>query len=242
MLRRLLLPELRRRLARYPAVAQVGPRQCGKTTLAQALGGAYYDLEQESERRRLDLEWADRTAGRQRIILDEAQAWPEIFARVRGAIDHDRKRHGQFLLLGSVAPALAAHATESLAGRLSTLELTPLRWSELTPTRRAPHWLRGGFPDGGILDASALPEWQRDYLDLVLRRQRRDSCPRRGGAAKEWHARVKGGCGNLLHYHLRVFDDERVRVAGAKVLVHDAPDRRVRHPWRYRPCLLRSIP
>ncbi len=170
MLKRLLLPELRRRLARYPAVALVGPRQCGKTTLAKALGGFYFDLEQESERLRLDLEWADRTAGRQRIILDEAQAWPEIFARVRGAIDHDRKRHGRFLLLGSVAPALAAHAAESLAGRLSTLELTPLRWSELTPTRRAQHWLRGGFPDGGILHASAFPEWQRDYLDLVAQR------------------------------------------------------------------------
>lgn len=170
MVNRLLLPELRRRLTRYPAVALVGPRQCGKTTLAKTLGGAYYDLEQESERLRLDLEWADRTAGRQRIILDEAQAWPDIFARVRGAIDHDRKRHGRFLLLGSVAPALAAHASESLAGRLSTLELTPLRWSELARTRRAPHWLRGGFPDGGILNAPAFPEWQRDYLALVVQR------------------------------------------------------------------------
>ena len=170
MLARHLLPELRRRLARYPAVALVGPRQCGKTTLAQSLGGAYYDLEQESERLRLDLEWAERTAGRQRIILDEAQAWPEIYARVRGAIDQDRKRVGRFLLLGSVAPALAAHASESLAGRLSTLELTPLRWSELARTRRTPHWLRGGFPDGGILNAAAFPEWQRDYLALVVQR------------------------------------------------------------------------
>jgi uncharacterized protein len=113
---------------------------------------------------------SDRVAGRQRIILDEAQAWPEIFARVRGAIDQDRKRHGRFLLLGSVAPALAAHASESLAGRLSTLELTPLLWSELARTRRTPHWLRGGFPDGGILDAPAFPEWQRDYLALVAQR------------------------------------------------------------------------
>lgn len=170
MLSRLLLPVLRRRLTRYPAVALVGPRQCGKTTLAHTLGGAYYDLEQESERLRLDLEWAERSAGRQRIILDEAQAWPEVFARVRGAIDHDRKRHGRFLLLGSVAPALAAHASESLAGRLSTLELTPLRWAELARTRRKPLWLRGGFPDGGILDATAFPQWQRDYLALLVQR------------------------------------------------------------------------
>lgn len=170
MLTRTLLPQLRRRLARYPAVALVGPRQCGKTTLAQSLGGAYYDLEQESDRLRLDLEWAKRTAGRQRIILDEAQAWPEIFARVRGAIDKDRKRNGRFLVLGSVAPALAAHASESLTGRLSTIELTPLRWSELPRTRRTSHWLRGGFPDGGILTPDEFPEWQRDYLALVVQR------------------------------------------------------------------------
>ena len=170
MLTRTLLPQLRRRLARYPAVALVGPRQCGKTTLAQSLGGAYYDLERESDRLRLDLEWAKRTAGRQRIILDEAQAWPEIFARVRGAIDKDRKRNGRFLVLGSVAPALAAHASESLTGRLSTIELTPLRWSELPRTRRTPHWLRGGFPDGGILTPDEFPEWQRHYLALVVQR------------------------------------------------------------------------
>lgn len=170
MLTRQLVPELRQRLARYPAVALVGPRQCGKTTLAQMLGGAYYDLEQEPDRLRLDLEWEERTEGRQRIILDEAQAWPEIFARVRGAIDRDRKRFGRFLLLGSVSPALAAHASESLAGRLSTIELTPLRWGELPRTRRTAHWLRGGFPDGGILDAHAFPQWQLDYLSLVVQR------------------------------------------------------------------------
>jgi hypothetical protein len=111
VLPRLLLPELRRRLTRYPAVALVGPRQCGKTTLALALGGAYYDLEQQADRLRLDLEWAERTASSACIILDEAQAWPEIFARVRGAIDQNRKRNGRFLLLGSVSPALAAQAS-----------------------------------------------------------------------------------------------------------------------------------
>jgi predicted AAA+ superfamily ATPase len=170
MLPRLLLPELRRRLTRYPAVALVGPRQCGKTTLALALGGAYYDLEQQADRLRLDLEWAERTAGSARIILDEAQAWPEIFARVRGAIDQDRKRNGRFLLLGSVSPALAAQASESLTGRLSTLELTPLRWRELPRARRAQHWLCGGFPDGGILEPVAYPEWQQDYLAQVVQR------------------------------------------------------------------------
>jgi len=170
VLPRLLLPELRRRLTRYPAVALDGPRQCGKTTLALALGDAYYDLEQQADRLRLDLEWAELTAGSARTILDEAQAWPEIFARVRGAIDQNRKRNGRFLLLGSVSPALAAQASESLTGRLSTMELTPLRWRELPRARRALHWLCGGFPDGGILEPVAYPEWQQDYLTLVVQR------------------------------------------------------------------------
>ena len=152
MLTRRVLPELRNRLAAYPAVALFGPRQCGKTTLARALGGAYYDLEQEPERLRLDLEWNERVEGRERIILDEAQAWPELFSRLRGAIDRDRKRNDRFLLLGSVAPALIAHISQSLAGRLSEVELTPFLWSELDPSHRTQRWLRGGYPDGGILD------------------------------------------------------------------------------------------
>lgn len=170
MISRLLLPELRRRLAAYPAVALLGPRQCGKTTLAQSQGGAYYDLEQQPERLRLDLEWADRLAGTERLILDEAQAWPEIFARLRGAIDQDRKRFDRFLLLGSVAPALVAHASESLAGRISQLELTPFLWSELTTERRKRLWLCGGYPDGGVLDARRFPQWQVDYLALLAQR------------------------------------------------------------------------
>lgn len=170
MLTRHLRPELRRRLAAYPAVALLGPRQCGKTTLAQALGGHYYDLEQEPERLRLDLEWADRIAGRQRIILDEAQAWPEVFPRLRGAIDQDRQRHDRFLLLGSVAPSLVAQVSESLAGRLSQVELTPLLWSELGTEERKSRWLRGGYPDGGILKPGRFPRWQVDYLALLAQR------------------------------------------------------------------------
>ncbi len=104
MIRRAALAVVRRRLRSHPAVALVGPRQAGKTTLARALGGRYFDLEQEPERLRLDLEWSEIVAGRRLIVLDEAQAWAEVFPRLRSAIDGERRRNGRFLLLGSVSP------------------------------------------------------------------------------------------------------------------------------------------
>jgi predicted AAA+ superfamily ATPase len=162
---------VRTALASFPAVALVGPRQCGKTTLARAIGGAYFDLEQESERLRLDLAWHTQAQAPELVILDEAQAWPEVFPRLRGAIDADRKRNGRFLLLGSVSPALMVHVSESLAGRLGLVELTPLLWSELTSTAaRNRRWLCGGYPDGGVLTPSAFPRWQSDYLTLLAQR------------------------------------------------------------------------
>ncbi len=159
------------RLAAYPAVALIGPRQCGKTTLAQSIDGVYFDLEQQSERLRLDLEWDSRAAGRDLVILDEAQSWPEIFARLRGTIDRDRKRMGRFLLLGSVSPSLMVHVSESLAGRLSLIELTPFLLTELkSKAPRERHWLCGGYPDGGVLEPKRYPQWQRDYLALLTHR------------------------------------------------------------------------
>jgi predicted AAA+ superfamily ATPase len=162
---------LRRRLAASPAVALVGPRQCGKTTLARTLEGAYFDLEQESERVRLDVEWEARVGGRERLVLDEAQTWPGVFPRIRAAIDQDRKRNGRFALLGSVSPALMVSVSESLAGRLALVELTPLQWTELrTRAARERLWLCGGFPDGGVLGARRFPRWQIDYLTLLAQR------------------------------------------------------------------------
>lgn len=171
MLKRAAENLVRRRLESYPAVGLVGPRQCGKTTLARALGAVYFDLEQDSERLRLDLEWHDRLAGQELIILDEAQSWPELFVRLRGAIDQDRKRMGRFLLLGSVSPALMVQVSESLAGRLSLVELTPFLLSELdSQLARQRRWLCGGYPDGGVLDMHYYPQWQRDYLTLLTQR------------------------------------------------------------------------
>jgi len=171
MIRRQVQRQVLERLAATPAVALIGPRQCGKTTLAQSMGGVYFDLEQEAERLRLDLEWDSLVAGKDLLILDEAQSWPEVFARLRGAIDQDRKRMGRFLLLGSVSPSLMVQVSESLAGRLSMLELTPFLWTELkAKAARERLWLCGGYPDGGVLKPKQYPRWQLDYMALLTQR------------------------------------------------------------------------
>ena len=170
MIERAQVEPLRARLARHPAVALVGPRQSGKTTLARAFGGLYFDLEQAGDRTRLDVEWDRVCAQRELVVLDEAQTSPAVFPRLRGAIDADRKRHGRFLLLGSISPALMTHVSESLAGRLSVLELAPFLLWEVPSVGTADHWLRGGYPDGGVLDPGRFPEWQESYLALLAQR------------------------------------------------------------------------
>ena len=171
MIPRAITAVVKHRLTSFPAVALLGPRQSGKTTLAMALAGRYFDIEQEADRLRADLAWNSLTAGRELVIFDEAQAWPDLFIRLRGAIDADRKRNGRFLLLGSVSPALMAQVTESLAGRLAIVEMTPLTAAEVKPVESVQqHWLCGGYPDGGVLADGAYPHWQRDYLYLLARR------------------------------------------------------------------------
>ena len=167
MVHRKVAALIRQRLRQYPAVALVGPRQAGKTTLARSLRGIYFDLEQASDRLRLDLQWEAVLKDGALIILDEAQAWPEIFPRIRGAIDADRARKGRFLILGSVSPSLMVQVSESLAGRLSLVELTPLLANELPGAPLTRVWCRGGYPEGGAFRPARFPQWQRDYLDLL---------------------------------------------------------------------------
>lgn len=157
-------------LRAWPAVALLGPRQAGKTTLARSLGGLYFDLEKESDRLRLDVEWDAVVSSRQLVVLDEAHEMPAVFSRLRPAIDEDRKRHGRFLLLGSVSPALIRSVGESLAGRIALCELAPLSASEIPETRWDELWRFGGYPDGGILERTRFPDWQQFYLDLLAQR------------------------------------------------------------------------
>lgn len=161
---------VRDRLGSYPAVALLGARQTGKTTLARSIGGRYFDLEIPGDVTRLDADWDQIVSGDERVILDEAHSWPELFPRLRGAIDADRRRMGRFLILGSISPSLMIHVSESLRGRLALVELSSFVAGELQSYSLDDLWLRGGLPDGSILRPDAFPEWQRNYLALLAER------------------------------------------------------------------------
>lgn len=157
-------------LKSFPAVAIVGPRQVGKTTLAKTLSPIYFDLELEEEKIRLDFQWNEIINSSQPIILDEAQNFPEIFPRLRNAIDEHRKTNGRFLILGSVSPSLMKDVSEFLTGRIAICELLPISLSEMKKVSERDMWLMGGFPDGGILNRIQYPVWQKNYLDLLAMR------------------------------------------------------------------------
>lgn len=157
-------------LRSYPAVAILGARQSGKTTLAKTFSDSYFDLELEQEKLRLDLQWEEIVESKKPVILDEAQNFPEVFARLRNAIDADRKRFGRFLILGSVSPGLMKSVSDFLTGRIALTELAPLSLMEMGQIPRDNLWLMGGFPDGGILKPEQFPLWQQNYLELLAGR------------------------------------------------------------------------
>ena len=176
MYQRLAAPRLVDLSRRFPAVAVLGARQVGKTTLARTAfpDHAYLDLEDPLTAQRFveDPRVAlDASAGRG-LVIDEAQAVPTVFAALRGAIDADRRRCGRFIVLGSAQPTLVRGISESLVGRIGLVELDPLAACEAATGPAPRHWrelwLKGGFPDA--LDADVHRHWWEAYLRTVLER------------------------------------------------------------------------
>ena len=172
---------LTQRLSEVPAVVLLGPRQVGKTTLALDLAARqealYLDLESEQDRARLAepelylSEHLDKL-----VVLDEIHRVPGLFPVLRGLIDRARRegrRSGMFLLLGSAALELLRQSGETLAGRVSYLELSPFDVLEIEDSRAARDrlWLRGGFPDSYLADNEGRSlRWRLDFIRAYLER------------------------------------------------------------------------
>jgi hypothetical protein len=178
MLKRQVQDVVERRLAQAPAVALLGPRQVGKTTLAKAVAqqqpnALLLDLERESDRAVLRQPELFFASHRDRLlVLDEVQFVPQLFTALRPEIDAHRTA-GRFLLLGSASGDLLRQSGESLAGRVSYVELTPLLVTELNPDLGGLQslWLRGGYPLSHLAaTAEASYTWRQDFIRTFLQR------------------------------------------------------------------------
>ncbi len=179
MIPRRLASALTDALAETPAVALLGPRQVGKTTLALALAesrpSVYLDLESDADRAKLAepelylAQHADKL-----VVLDEIHRAPQLFKSLRGLIDKGRRSGrgtGRFLILGSASIELLKQSSESLAGRIRHLELGPLDAGEVGRERLDALWLRGGFPPSLLASADgASLHWRRDFIRTYLER------------------------------------------------------------------------
>ena len=165
---------IRKALRRERIVAILGPRQCGKTTLARSVAATlpshWFDLEDPADIDRLQDPAAALRPLRGLVVIDEIQLRPDLFPLLRVLAD----RHpgpARFLILGSASPTLVRHASESLAGRLETIIMGGFSLRELPHPDLEPHWLRGGFPRSFL--APSRPTsflWRRQFLQTLFQR------------------------------------------------------------------------
>ena len=177
---RMITTKIKEKLGNIPGVVILGPRQCGKSTLAKAMisqigGAVYLDLERPSDVSKLrDPEAFFSLNSDKLICLDEIQRAPELFPVLRSVMD-ENKQNGQFIILGSASPALIQQSSETLAGRITYFELTPFLLKEvsddhhLKTLRRL--WLRGGFPRSYLASNEKESfEWRLDFIRTFLER------------------------------------------------------------------------
>lgn len=184
MIPRRLAPLVRQRLADFPAVGLLGPRQVGKSTLARAIaqdvkGAArrpdYLDLENPADQAKLEDAGAYLRARADRlVVIDEVQRAPGLFQTLRGVIDENiraGREAGQFLLLGSASVELLKQSSESLAGRIAYLELSAIDVTEVSVNHAQALWVRGGFPRSLLAKSDeASANWREAFITTYLER------------------------------------------------------------------------
>jgi len=166
------------RMATSPAVALLGARQVGKTTIAQDIAAgwdgkvSYFDLERTGDVARLQEPELALQSLTGLVILDEIQRRPDLFPILRGLIDREPER--RFLILGSAAPELLQQSSETLAGRISHYNLTPFRFDELHAAENLDAdalWLRGGFPRSYLAANDDVSfQWRLDFIRTFVER------------------------------------------------------------------------
>lgn len=178
MINRLIKSKIEKYLTIFPAVAIIGPRQCGKSTIAKSFArdiknSFYLDLEKDSDLAKISNPDIFFVPNRSNFIcLDEIQNAPNIFKYLRSEIDEDR-RNGRFLILGSASPDLIKQSSESLAGRIGYIELTPFYLNELAilpEYRQADLWNRGGYPESYLAEDSHSYIWRENYIRTYVER------------------------------------------------------------------------
>lgn len=165
---------IQRALAANPICALLGPRQCGKTTLARQVAGRraahFFDLETATGKAQLAHPELTLEPLAGLVVIDEIQRQPDLFTLLRPLADRPRSR-ARFLILGSAAPDVVRGVSESLAGRVGFVDLTGLNLGEVGPKNWRRLWLRGGFPRSYLArsDAASL-DWRRDFIRTFLER------------------------------------------------------------------------
>ncbi len=164
---------INKHLTAFPAVALLGARQVGKSTLAKRIideieGSIYLDLEDPRDFAKLQEPLAFLEANKDSLIcIDEVQRYPEIFQVFRSYLDKN-KRPGQLLLLGSASRDLIKQSSETLAGRISYIEINPFSASEVDDLDRL--WIQGGYPDSYAFESELSFDWRINYIRTFLER------------------------------------------------------------------------
>ena len=168
--------EVREGLASNPVTAITGPRQCGKSTLVRNLirdlqDVIYLDLERPSDFRKLDEpEWFFTSQKDKLICIDEVQRKPDLFPLIRSLTD-EWGQNGKFLVLGSASRDLLKQSSESLAGRITYIRLTPFLWNEIRAKSSLEEFMvKGGFPRSLMADFAQAGKWREDFITTFLER------------------------------------------------------------------------